>query len=309
MSNVSTQVVLVTGAAGLIGREVCRLARGKGWSVVATDIAAPPDLDLDLLDIREADRTAELCQRRGVDTIIHCGGFSGGMVGADKPGLVIEVNVGGTARLLEVARLSGVRRFVYASTATVYGRTEGVEPLDESTTVRPQGIYGASKAAAELLIRSYRQDYGLDAVSLRLSWIYGPYRVNDCVIRKMLLSALAGIDFTLPFGRDFPRQYLTALDAALALLGAANRGTTLTRPEYNVGPGQVTTLAEVGELIAQIVPGSRISLSTGDDPADVRQGRFDIAAATTDLGFTPTVGLREGIASYAEWLRKHANAA
>ncbi len=171
--------------------------------------------------------------------------------------------------------------------------------------MHPVGIYGASKAAAELIVSSYREDYGIDAVSLRLCWIYGPQRVTDCVVRDMLTSAISGRPFALPYGQRFPRQYLHVDDAARALLRAA---TTKTTPSgiYNIAGGHLTTLGEVGRIVTDLIPGAQISVADGDDPGDVRQGLFDISAAQRDLDFHPTTGLREGVASYAEWLREQS---
>jgi nucleoside-diphosphate-sugar epimerase len=300
-------VMLITGALGLVGRAVSRLARERGWSVVATDVIASSETghEVHLLDARDGRSASQLCKQENVDTIVHCGGFSGGMVGADRPAVVVDVNVRGTAELLEVARQRSIRRFVYASTATVYGRTDGMQPLDESTPVRPVGIYGTSKAAAELVVSSYRADYGLDAVSLRLCWIYGPFRTTDCVIRDMILSAQAGNRFELPYGRDFPRQYLYVDDAAEALLAAATV-QTVPLPTYNITGGSVVTLGDLGDLVTRIVPGADVTVAPGDDPGDEWQGRFDTAAAERDLNFTAAVGLEEGITRYSAWLAERS---
>jgi hypothetical protein len=91
----------------------------------------------------------------------------------------------GTANVLEVARVHKTTRFVYCSSTSAYGPTPP-EPVPEDVTMRPSTVYGASKVASEQLVRTYASQYCLNGTSLRLSWVYGPRRTTDCVIRTMI---------------------------------------------------------------------------------------------------------------------------
>ncbi|MFE0420361.1 NAD-dependent epimerase/dehydratase family protein [Streptomyces tendae] len=301
----AANTVLVTGASGLIGQRVARVLTASGRAVLATDAVAAEDsaVAIEVADLRDRDRLAELVSG-GLDAIVHCGGFSGPMVGTSAPRCLLDVNVGGTANLLDVGREQGIRRFVFASTATVYGVTTG-EFADESVLPRPANIYSASKFASEQLVNGYARHFTGGAFNLRLAWVYGPRRTTDCVIRQMIQDALDQVPTKLPYGEGFPRQFMHVDDVARALVQALDVLGTPALDAYNVTGESRTTLDEVAALVREVLPGADIGLSPGPDPLDVEQAYFHTTAARRDLGFAPHIPLREGIATYAEWLAAH----
>jgi nucleoside-diphosphate-sugar epimerase len=300
--------VLVTGASGLIGHAVHRLLAKQGRPVVAVDRAEATieGLGVEAADIGSPHRLHALAARHRFDAILHCGAFSGPMVARDDPTAIVAVNIVGTANVLELARVHGIRRVVFCSSVSAYGSTpEGLEPVSEETPLHPSSVYGASKAAGEALVDGYVAQHGVDGVSLRLSWVYGPRRMTDCAIREMVRSAQAGRPHRLPFGRDFHRQYVHVEDAARALALAMD-APRLPRRSYNVTGGSYATLGEIAGIVTRVVPGADIEVAPGPDPVDDRQARFDIGAAARDLGYRPQIGLEEGIAAYADWLCSQA---
>ena len=295
--------ILVTGAAGLIGHAVQRKLLDEGEEVIGIDRAAAT---IDGLEVVECDVTNvhglhAIARRHAIRGIIHCGAFSGPMVAADSPSLMVDVNIVGTANVLEIARQVGGVRLVFCSSTSAVGPTTGDGPFDEDIVLRPSSVYGASKAASEHLVHSYRHQHGVDGVALRISWVYGPRRSTACAIRQMITDALAHRQTRLPFGRDFPRQYIHVDDVVRGLLAALRR-RDLPRTTYFVTGGTWMTLGEIAEVVASVIPDARISVKPGVDPVDDRQGRFDITNARRDLGYEPQVTLRDGIASYRDWL-------
>ena len=294
--------VLVTGAAGLIGNAVCRALQSSGQAVIAIDRMAGTieGVSVEACDVTNIHGLHAISRRHSLSGIIHCGAFSGPMVAADSPALMVDVNIVGTANVLELARQAGGVRVVFCSSTSAVGPTsEGIH--GEDIVLRPSSVYGASKAASEHLVRSYRLQHGVDGVSLRISWVYGPRRTTSCAIRQMLTDAMAGRTTQLPFGRDFPRQYIHVDDAVRGLL-AALRAANVPRHEYFVTGGTWMTLGEVARAVREVVPQARIDIAPGADPVDDWQGRFDISAAERDLSYTPKVSLKDGIARYRDWL-------
>lgn len=293
--------ILVTGASGLLGEAVAARLAARGDAVLAIDVAEAPDARVPVVvcDVTDTLGLRELTAG-GVSAVVHCGAFSGPMVARDRPDSMVQVNIVGTANVLEIARIHRAKRFVFASSTTVYGET-GPAPVKEETPPRVASLYAASKVASEQLVTAYAAQYGVSGVSLRLSWVYGPRRMTDCVIRDMIMDAQAGRATRMTFGRDFARQFIHVDDAARALVLALD-APEVPRPVLNVTGGTRVTLGDIGRLVAATVPGADIELAPGPDPVDQNQERVDIAAAAEDLGYVPTVTLEAGVRSYAAWL-------
>lgn len=292
------ETVLLTGASGLIGRYVHRMLRERGDKVVAIDRIAGDDVLA--CDLSEVHRLHELGSEAAA--IIHCGAISGPMVARDNPYLIVQSNIVGTANILELARVKGMRRVVYCSSVSAFGNTPaGLDLVPEDVVLKPTSVYGASKAAGEQLLEGYRQQHGVDSVSLRPGWVYGPGRTTDCAIRTMIEDAQAGRPTSFPFGRDFYRQYVHVQDVADAILLALD-AKELPRRSYTINGGTYLTLGDVAAIVRKVLPSARIEMGPGGDPIDDVQARFDLSAAERDLGFRPRIGLEEGIRSYAEWL-------
>jgi UDP-glucuronate 4-epimerase len=295
--------VLVTGGAGLIGNAVRRKLEDRGTKVIAIDRMAAT---IDGREVRECDVTDihglhAIARAHDIGGIVHCGAFSGPMVSPDHPIQMVQVNIGGAANIGELARIIGGVRVVFASTATAYGVTPPA-PVSENTVMVPDTMYGASKAAAEHVMNAYKLQFGVDTVNLRIGWVYGPRRSTACLIRQMLTDAMAGRPTQIPYGRDFPRQYLHIDDASDAMIAALDR-PNLPQQAYNITGGSWLTLSEVAETVMRVVPGARVEVAPGDDPGDMRQERFDLSAAERDLGYRPKISLEDGIRSYLDWLK------
>lgn len=300
----ATKPVLVTGAAGLIGRQLLRSLSGQQRPVLAIDRLASVEqgVEIQACDLGDVHRLHAIA-RGGIDSIIHCGAYSGPMVARDTPYAMVQVNIVGTANMLELARIHQARRFVYCSSTSAYGIVDsGPAPIDEGRLLKPSSLYGASKVASEYITTAYADQYGLSAVSIRLSWVYGPGRTTDCVIRTMVEDAMAKRPTRMAFGADFPRQFIHVEDAARGLLRALD-AATLPQPVYNITGDTRITLGEVAAEIRQVFPDADIALKPGADPVDEMQQKFSIDAARRDLAYAPQMSLAKGIQSYASWMQ------
>jgi nucleoside-diphosphate-sugar epimerase len=132
-----------------------------------------------------------------IDACIHAAAISNEAFARPDPLGAIATNVGGTANLLEAARLSGWRRFVLISTGSVFSLvSDATKPILEDQETAPQNVYSTTKRAAEMLTRMYRSEYGLSAAAVRISWVFGPPVISDQPMRgpipSYLLRALRG---------------------------------------------------------------------------------------------------------------------
>jgi nucleoside-diphosphate-sugar epimerase len=285
--------ILVTGGAGLIGGSVKRALEARGEEVVAID-RIPGD-GVEVADLTEVHRLHELVD--SATAIIHCGAISGPMVAPDNPHLVVQSNIVGTANILEVARIRGIRRVVFCSSVTAFGNTpEGMNLVPEDVVLAPTSVYAASKVAGEALVDTYSLKHGLDGVSLRIGWVYGPHRTTDCAIRTMILDAQAGRPTRYPFGRDFYRRYVHIDDVTAALLLALDVDA-LQRRVFTVTGGSYATLGEIAEVVKgschlPISSSRRVPIrSTMCRPALISRRRIAVSAIARGSTFRREFGL------------------
>jgi UDP-glucuronate 4-epimerase len=300
------QTVLVTGVEGMIGYAVAKRLRDKGWSVVGMDQRLESARTLGVpvykAELRDTHAIYGVLREHPCDAIIHCGAISGPMLVRDNPILVFESNTLGTLNLLEAARRLQVKRFVFASSLMVYGANDG-SPLREESPLVALEAYGASKIAAEAMVGAYTAQHGLDAVSARLAWVYGPRRQTACAIRMMLQNALSGEPTVLPSGRSALRQYVHVDDVAAALITLLE-ATSLPRRVYNVAGGDYRPFTKIVDIVREIAPGAHVEVGDAPDPDDPFMGPLSIAAIAQDLGWAPSIPLRDGIVTYRDWLAR-----
>lgn len=288
--------VLVTGARGFLGSAAVACLRAHGVDVVATDIGEPGTVSalMTFCDVTDFDQVETVIRDGAFGTVLHCGAVSGPMVMAGRPLDIWRINAGGTIHVLEAARCHGVGRVVICSTSEVYGTCSG--RVDETTLPRPDSVYGASKLAAEQALSGYVGEYGLDAVGIRLSWIYGPGRTTPTALEKAIRAGMAGQDVAMDAGLTSPTHYIHIDDALQGLLRAAT-GAVQGRRIYNISSGPAVLMAELARLLEQLSNGVTVSCAPGrPDGSGITE--IDNSRAARDLGFKVTVPLAEGLARY-----------
>ncbi len=210
-----------------------------------------------------------------------------------------QLNVTLLQRLLEAARDAPVKRFVFASSSSVYGDAETL-PTSEDQVLRPLSPYGATKALGEHLLHIYFRSYGVPVVSLRYFSVYGPRQRPDMAFHRIIESALAGGEFTL-FGdgqqtRDFT-YVADVVDATIAAADCSDPGAI-----YNIGGGSRVSMREVLAMVREEVGGLDVVEQPGRR-GDARDTAADISRAVTALGYAPSWDVRQGIRAQAAWHR------
>lgn len=305
----SSKVTLITGVNGLIGHAVASRLCAAGESIVGMDRVIPVDPALDCpvvkAELSDAHRLRAAMDEYGVTHILHAGGISGPMLSRDDPAGLFAINVTGTQHVLEAARVAGAKRLVFLSSFVAYGEQQDDETVSEDRALTATDPYACSKIASEAIVRAYRAHHGLEGISLRLGSVYGPRRTTTCFIRLMLENALAGKETRLDFGSGWRRPYVHNDDVVEAICQALDAPFESMREHaYNVSGPQWLTLDEVGEVVAEVARGARVSLAPGRNPLDCRVGRLDLTAIERDLGFLPAVHLADGITRYYAWLKE-----
>lgn len=302
--------ILVTGANGLLGYDVVKSLVAQGRRVIAVDRSVadvrqitPHAFELEIGDIH---RLHDLATTFEIDTIVHCGGVSGPMLGRDNPAAMFRVNVGGTVDVAEVARQVTAHRrqcrLVFCSSLTVYGN-QPADGITEDFPLLARQCYASSKVAAEAIVLAYAEEHDVDAVVLRIAGVYGPRRRTSCILRLMISNALQGRRTRLPYGNRFPRQWVHADDVVAGILLSIDAPELSTRV-FNISAGANPTIDEAAAIIRDLVPSADIELADGPDPDDVTLGLLSIDAARRDLGYRPKVSLRDGIKDLTETIKR-----
>jgi UDP-glucose 4-epimerase len=305
---------LVTGCAGFIGSQLCEALLQDGDSVVGVDCFndnygrqgklrnlerargwesfdfLPLDLargDLDDL-VEEADVVYHLAAEPGVRA-------SWGQ----RFESYLRNNVLATQHLLEAVREHPHKRFVFASSSSVYGQAETF-PTPESALPRPVSPYGATKLAAEHLCNVYNANFGVQTVALRLFTVFGPRQRPDMAFTRFCRAALAGTPISVYGDGRQTRDFTYVGDVIAAMRTAAGSAAAVGRT-YNVGGGAQVSLLEVFELL-EAMTGRPLDLSFEESQyGDVRDTAADTARARSELDFRPATSFQDGLARQFEW--------
>lgn len=292
--------VLVTGSSGLVGHQVALRLHRAGVDVLGVDVRPGdgtfPATTGDVADLALMHRLIG-----GRPNVVHSGAVSGPMLMLDNPYGIAQANLGGAMAVFEACRVAKVRRLVWLSSIAVYGDQPTLAPIPETTSVNPQSFYGHTKAAAELLLHAYVARYGLDAVALRLSSVYGVRRQTEYGLRALIEAGQRGGAVTVAQEDTSFRQWLHVDDAAEAVV-LALEAPRLAQFVYNVTGGSYVTEASIARMIQELVPGLTIRPGA---PAwnEGHLGPLLIDLAAQDLGFRPKIALRDGLAELVAGLQ------
>ena len=300
---------LVTGGAGFIGSNLVDALLADGAEVtVVDDLSTGRRQNLDgalaagaqlaELDIREGAALSELFAERRPETVFHLAAQIDVRRSVADPAFDASINVGGTANVLEAARVAEAGRVVFVSTGgAIYGEGEGQRlPLPEGAPIAPLSPYGQSKFAAEGYLALYERLYGLSGVSLRLGNVYGPRQdpLGEAGVIAIFCGRLrAGERPTVYGDGKQTRDYIYVGDVVAALLAAA--GSEATGP-INVGTGIETDVLELAARLGEL--GGAADFEPELAPArtgEVQRVSIDPARAERELGWRAQTGLEEGL--------------
>lgn len=300
--------VLVTGGAGFVGSHVVDAVIEAGhepriFDLIPSPYHHPDEFDTFIGDLTDAQHVAHAA--RGCDAILHLAAIADvGQVAAD-PLYAERVNSGGTANVLEAARLEGVRRVVYASTIWVYDGCEDYDVVDEDTRLHlPRHPYTAQKLAGEMYCTSYAELYDLDHTILRFGIPYGPRARPAAVIPSFFKNALAGRPLTIAGGGQQSRRFTYVGDiargCAMALAPEARNRV------YNLASEETVTILQLAESVSEVVGDTDI-LHTEGRAGDFRGAEISSARAAAELGWRASTGMDEGLSLYYRWISAEAD--
>jgi UDP-glucuronate 4-epimerase len=308
--------VLVTGGAGFIGSHLVERLLAEGHRVVCLDnfddfydpalkrrnlAAALKHLGFRLVegDLRDADGLETLFAGEKFDLVAHLAARAGVRPSVEDPALYVDVNLRGTVYLLEACKRHAVRRFISASSSSVYGNSSRVPFSEDDPVNTPISPYAATKKAGELLCHTYHHLYGMDIACLRYFTVYGPRQRPEMAIHHFTRSIFEGKKISLFGDGSSRRDYTYINDAVEGTLGAFRREHGFQ--VYNIGESQTITLAELLAAIEEQVGKKAIIEHLPEQPGDVKLTYAEIGKARERLGYNPQTKIREGLARFVQW--------
>ncbi|MGH3669769.1 MAG: NAD-dependent epimerase/dehydratase family protein [Pseudonocardiaceae bacterium] len=292
--------VVITGGTGFVGRAAVAGFTGRGSPVTVVDRAPHPDPAVRSVvgELTDPRVIAEALGTGDVVGVVHLAAVTSVLRSVQHPLSTYRTNVAVTQELLECCRQAGVERFILASSNAVVGDVGiagGHVTMDEKAALRPLTPYGATKAAAEMLLSGYAGAYGMATCALRFTNIYGPGMLHkDSFVPRLMRAALAGRGVQV-YGDGSQRRDLVHVDDAVAALLAAwerrFRGTAI------IGSGRSVTVLELLEVARAVtgcaLPAEHVPAPPGEMPAVI----VDISRAGEHLGYRPVVSLAAGLAT------------
>jgi UDP-glucose 4-epimerase len=302
---------LVTGGAGFLGSHLVEALTAEGHRVRVLDnfdtgrranLAAVRPAP-EVLEGSVTDPAAVARAMAGVEVVYHLAALASVQASIDDPATSHAVTATGTLHVLDAARQAGVRRVVFAASASAYGLPAG-DVQQESDPLEPLSPYAAAKLAGEMYCRAFAATYGLETVRLRFFNIFGPRQRGDSpysgVIARFVADLTAGRTPTINGDGLQSRDFVYVADAVQALRRAAAVPGVSGRV-FNVGTGQRTTVLELAAALGRLLGTDRPPRHGPARVGDVRHSCADLTAIRRDLGYTPTVTFADGLRQTVAW--------
>ncbi|MBO8164768.1 MAG: GDP-mannose 4,6-dehydratase [Brevibacillus sp.] len=298
--------VLITGGYGFIGASVAERFYKEGHRVYIIDNLSSGRREHVTIPHKayvlsvEDQACVEVFRSVGFDVVIHLAAHTAASSSLDEPVLDVRTNILGLVNMLNCSRLHGVKKFIFASSAAVYGETDQL-PARETATCSPMSPYGTSKLTGEMYCEKWRELYNLDTLCLRFSNVYGPRQRTDGeagVISVFLRQASANQPLTVFGDGRQTRDFIYVDDVADAIYrGATSRASGV----YNVSSGVETSINELIETIRSFAAVPQVVHHERRN-GDITRSCLDSSRLQLELGWTPRYTLQEGLVKTYEWL-------
>ena len=306
--------IVVTGAAGFIGSSLSEKLLALGHEVSGIDCLTdyyPPEIKRQNIEEALKNPRFSLIERDilevdlpklldGSEVIFHQAAQAGVRASWGQSfETYTNNNVLATQRLLEAAKELPIKRFVFASSSSIYGDAQNI-PVTEKEPTRPISPYGVTKLAAENLCRLYYKNFGVPAVSLRYFTVFGPRQRPDMAFHRFIKAMFSDKPISVFGGGEQTRDFTFIEDIVAANILAMEKGSDGS--VYNIGGGSRITLNDAIALLEGIIGKKAKRDETASKKGDVLHTWSDTTLAQTELGFNPQYDVEKGLRKEVEWL-------
>ncbi|MCC7203229.1 MAG: GDP-mannose 4,6-dehydratase [Nitrospirae bacterium] len=311
--------ILITGGAGFIGSHLSEMLLKEGSRVICLDnfdTFYDPQIKRENIrtlhenrqftliegDIRDLKLLADIFNANNIDVIVHIAARAGVRPSIKEPLLYYDVNERGTMNLLEMAKNHHIKKFIFASSSSVYGENKKVPFSEDDNVDFPISPYAATKKAGELISFTYHHLYGIPVCCLRFFTVYGPRQRPEMAIHKFTRLIYEGKEIPV-YGDGTSRRDYTYIDDIIAGI-MASLNTEFGYEIVNLGESKTIRLNELISLIEVNLKKKAVIEWLPEQPGDVPVTFADINKARKLLSYTPSVDIKEGVGRFAEWFLK-----
>ncbi len=310
--------ILVTGGAGFIGSQLVERLLAEGHEVAIVDdfndfydpgikraniSAVAKDVAVHDVDLRDGKKVAALFQKEKFDTIFHLAARAGVRPSIQQPQLYYDTNVAGTLHLLEGARTTGIGRFIFVSSSSVYGAAKKVPFSEDEHLTQTLSPYAATKIAGEFLCSTYSHLYKLRIVALRYFTVYGARQRPDLAIHQFTRKIQAGEPID-QFGDGTTRRDYTYIDDIIQGTMAALKYDGPMFDIFNLGESETIQLKDLILAIEEAL-GKKAKINRlPEQPGDMPLTCADISKARKLLGYDPKTKFEDGLPKFVDWFLK-----
>ena len=318
--------ILVTGAAGFIGADLCQKLLAAGHEVVGIDnLNTYYDVSIKRDRLKQIDKhkgngrfqfiEMDVCDRGALEscfkknsfsTVVHLAAQAGVRYSIENPQSYIDSNLVGFGNILEGCRQNKVAHLTYASSSSVYGANKDF-PFKETDRVdNPISLYAATKKANELMAHSYTHLYGMRCTGLRFFTVYGPWGRPDMAPFRFASRMLAGDSIPVYNQGDMIRDFTYIDDITEGVIRVATSQKGAEKYSiYNIGRGKAVQLMDfITSLETHLGVKAKIKMMEMQD-GDVPRTMADTTALKTDFGYQPKVSMDDGVKQFAEWYKDY----
>jgi UDP-glucuronate 4-epimerase len=307
--------ILVTGGAGFIGSHLVEKLLAAGHEVAILDdfndfydpqvkhanIAGfAKDVTMYHVDLRDGASVRDLFHREKFETVAHLAARAGVRPSIQHPQLYYDTNVSGTLRLLDAASATGVERFIFASSSSVYGISKTVPFSEDQHLTQTLSPYAATKIAGEFLCSTYSHLYQMGVVALRYFTVYGPRQRPDLAIHQFTRRIYAGQPIE-QFGDGTTRRDYTYIDDVIQGTMAALKYDGPLFDIFNLGESDTIQLKDLIAAIENALGKKAKVNRMPEQPGDMPLTCADISKARKLLGYNPTTRFSDGLPRFVEW--------
>src|SRR5437588_3832340 len=310
--------ILVTGGAGFIGSHLVEALLGDGHQVEILDdfndfydpqlkraniSSFAKDIAVHDVDLRDGERVAKVFRNEKFDAIFHLAARAGVRPSIQQPQLYYDTNVAGTLHLLEGARTSGVQRFVFASSSSVYGAAKKIPFSEEEHLTQTLSPYASTKIAGEFLCSTYSHLYKLRIIAVRYFTVFGARQRPDLAIHQFTRKIQAGESID-QFGDGTTRRDYTYIDDIIQGTMAALKYDGPMFDVFNLGESETIQLKDLIFAIEETL-GKKAKINRlPEQPGDMPLTCADISKARKLLGYNPKTKFQDGLPRFVHWFLK-----